>query len=54
MINKDKTTAMFSPNTSEYIKNQMLTELSIVQIVQNDKYLGLLVFIGKSKKRAFE
>jgi hypothetical protein len=39
---------------SEYIKNQMLTELSIVQIVQNDKYLGLLVFIGKSKKRAFE
>jgi hypothetical protein len=32
----------------------MLIELGIVQIAQNDKYLGPPVFIGKSTKRAFE
>lgn len=48
MINKEKTTTMFSPKTNEEVKNQMLAELGIVQIVRNDKYLGLPVYTRNS------
>jgi len=54
MINKDKTSIMFSPNTPQQIRNLILSELGITSIANNEKYLGLPVYIGKSKKRTFE
>ena len=54
MINKDKTAAIFSKNTPASVKAQMMAELGITQIASNDKYLGLPVHIGKSRKSAFE
>ena len=45
---------MFSPNTKVQVQQQMLAELGISQLACNEKYLGLPVYIGKSKKRMFE
>jgi hypothetical protein len=36
MINKDKMTVMFSPNTTEEIKKQVLTELNITRLASNE------------------
>lgn len=54
VINKDKTAVFFSKNTPPPIRAQMMAELGITQIASNDKYLGLPVHIGKSRKSAFE
>jgi hypothetical protein len=54
MINKDKTVVMYSSNTPTNVKMQIMAELSITHITQNEKYLGLPVHIGKSRKSAFE
>jgi hypothetical protein len=45
---------MFSPNTPQLVKYQVLSNLEITHLTNNEKYLGLLVYIGKSKKRMFE
>ncbi|WVZ57476.1 hypothetical protein U9M48_007857 [Paspalum notatum var. saurae] len=54
MINRDKTSILFSPNTSEKIQKSFLTELRITSLAINEKYLGLPVYVGKSKKSMFE
>jgi hypothetical protein len=54
MINKDKTSIMFSPNTPTHMRDQVLMALGTSQSANNEKYLGLPVYIGKSKKRMFE
>lgn len=51
---EDNGAAMFSLNTSETVKAHMLSVLGIVQIAHNDKYIGLPVYIGRSKRKAFE
>ena len=45
---------MFSPNTTDCIKGEMRKELSIVQEARSEKYLGLPISVGKSRKKAFE
>ena len=50
IINKDKSSIMFSPNTSEIIRHHIKSNMSIVQ----EKYLGLPVSVGISKKKTFE
>ena len=54
VINKDKSSIMFSPNTTDCIKGEMRKELSIVQEARSEKYLGLPISVGKSRKKAFE
>lgn len=54
VVNKDKTSIMFSTNTPQLIRDQILSELRITHLASNEKYLGLPVYIGKSKKRMFE
>ncbi|WVZ55127.1 hypothetical protein U9M48_005830 [Paspalum notatum var. saurae] len=45
---------MFSPNTSEQVRQHIIVELGIKQLTNNERYLGLPVYIGKSKKKMFE
>ena len=54
IINKDKSSIMFSPNTSEIIRHHIKSNMSIIQDAWNEKYLGLPVSVGISKKKIFE
>ena len=54
MFNRDKSAVLFSPNTSSIDKAEVRQAPNIVQEAKNEKYLGLLVSIGKSRKKAFE
>lgn len=52
-LNKEKTSIVFSHNTSQ-VKMQEITQLSGLQATQNyDKYLGLPTLVGKSRITAF-
>ena len=52
-INKDKSSIMFSQNAKTVDKEQMMTALDIRVEARNDKYLGLPVYMGKSKEKTF-
>lgn len=52
MINRDS--IFFIPNTDLREKNELRTILSISQVARSERYLGLPVSIGKSRKKAFE
>jgi len=54
VINKDKSSILFSPNTGDHAKQQMRLILFINQEATAERYLGLPVLVGKSKKKAFE
>lgn len=54
MINRDKLVVLFSPNTTPINKEDVRQTLNIVQEAKNERYLGLPVYIGKSRKKAFE
>jgi len=54
VINKDKSTIMFSPNTEQRVKDHMRTTLSILEVATSERYLGLPVLVGKSRKNTFE
>ena len=54
MVNRDKSAVLFSPNTSSIDKAEVRQALNIAQEAKNEKYLGLPVSIGKSRKKAFE
>ena len=54
VINKDKSSILFSPNSGTQVKGKIRRILGITQEVKNEKYLGLPVSIGKSRKKAFE
>lgn len=53
MINKDKSSILFSPNTTRAVRVQMKATLSISQEKWGERYLGLPVSIGISKKKTF-
>ena len=52
-INKDKSSIMFSKNTSEEVKSNLMTALEIRSEARNEKYLGLTMYMGKSKAHTF-
>jgi len=54
VINRDKYAVLFSPNTRSDDKEEVRQALNIVLEAKNEKYLGLPVSIGKSRKKAFE
>ena len=54
VINKDKSSVLFSPNTSNYTRQQMRAILSINQEAKSEKYLELPVTVGRSRKKTFE
>ena len=53
MINKDKSSILFSPNTARATRDEMKATLSISQEKWGERYLGLPISIGISKKKTF-
>ena len=53
MINKEKSTIMFSTNTVGGKRREVMQALNIQKETMNERYLGLLVFVGRDKKRVF-
>ena len=49
-INSDKTTIFFSKSVFEIAKEQIQNLLGILEIKENEKYLGLLAVVGRNKK----
>jgi len=52
-INKEKSSIMFSRNAKSADKEQMMAALDIRDEGRNEKYLGLPVYMGKSKEKTF-
>jgi hypothetical protein len=52
-INKEKSSVMFSKNAKNTDKQQMMAALDIQVEARNEKYLGLPVYMGKSKEKTF-
>ncbi|GJN13101.1 hypothetical protein PR202_ga31435 [Eleusine coracana subsp. coracana] len=54
MINHEKSSICFSPNTEQHvIRDQVKLLLSIERETMNERYLGLPVLVGKARKRTF-
>ena len=53
MINRDKLAIMFSPNTRRSERDVVKQELEIVKETMNERYLGLPVYVGRSKTKVF-
>jgi hypothetical protein len=53
MINKEKSSIVFSKNTKKQNKENVKTILSISKEGHSGRYLGLPVYIGKSKSKTF-
>ena len=54
VINKDKSTIMLSLNIDQRVKDHMRTTLLILEVATSERYLGLPVSVGKSRKNTFE
>jgi hypothetical protein len=53
-INFDKSSVMFSKNTKEWCRRGVLNVLRISGEARTEKYLGLPVYVGRSKAQTFE
>ena len=53
MINKDKSAVMFSKGTSNLGKRNFKLSLHIQDEAYNERYLGLPIYLGRSKTKAF-
>jgi hypothetical protein len=53
-VNYDKSSVMFSENIRSHHRNQVLAALNISAQARMEKYLGLLVHVGRSRKKTFE
>lgn len=54
MINKDKSSILFSTNTSQEMKKEMRSILQIKSKGLTSKYLGVPSYVGKARARCFE
>jgi hypothetical protein len=52
-INVEKSSLLFSANARQRDKQMVKVELGIVSESWNEKYLGMPLYIGKSKRKAF-
>jgi ribonuclease HI len=53
MINKEKSSIMFSKNTGEVARERFKSALGIPVEAMNEKYLGLPVYMGRSRAKTF-
>jgi hypothetical protein len=54
VVNKEKSAILFSKNTKKEVKVDLMEQLNILREGFSGKYLGLPVYIGKSKAKAFQ
>jgi hypothetical protein len=54
VVNKEKSAILFSKNTKKEVKVDLMEQLNIPKEGFSGKYLGLPVYIGKSKVKAFQ
>ena len=52
-INRRKTGLFFSKCTPREMKHEIKVAFGVQEIMQYEKYLGLLSFVGKRKKASF-
>ena len=53
MINRDKSSVLFSKNTSQLRKQTLLHLLGLQNEGQQGKYLGLPRYVGKARQACF-
>lgn len=53
VINTEKSAVMFSPNTGDNQRRRLREILSIRSETRSEKYLGLLVYVGRSRTNVF-
>ena len=53
MINKDKSSIMFSPNVHQSVRDEVKQVLELSSEANNERYLGLPVHLGHSKTQTF-
>ena len=53
VVNSDKTTLFFSPNTSQHSRNAICSFFGTSPFTQFEKYLGLPPVVGRAKQKAF-
>jgi hypothetical protein len=53
-VNYEKSSVMFSENRRSRHRNQVLAALNISAQARTEKYLGLSVHVGRSRKKTFE
>jgi hypothetical protein len=53
IINKEKSSVLFSKNCGEATKEEFLTALDLSHEAKSDRYLGLPVYMGQSKAKMF-
>mgnify|MGYP003702766345 CR=1 FL=1 len=53
VINKEKSAVMSSPNTKNSVRRVVMTELNMQHETANERYLGLPVFVGRSRTKIF-
>lgn len=54
MINRDKSAVLISRNTSQFVTEDVRGTLNMSQEEKNERYLGMPVSVGKSRKKMFE
>lgn len=53
-INLEKSEVSFSRNVGTNMHNMLQSKLTFTAVVEHEKYLGLPMYIGKSKKPVFQ
>jgi hypothetical protein len=53
VINKDKSSILFSKNCGQSKKTEFMAALNLSQEAKSDKYLGLPVYMGRSRSKMF-
>jgi hypothetical protein len=53
VVNKDKSAAMFSMNTTHTKRREVMQSLQIQKETMNERYLGLPVYVGKPRTNTF-
>lgn len=54
ILNKQKTSSLFSANASQMVWNQILQMAGVAEFHNQDKYLGLPAIAGKDKNKTFQ
>jgi hypothetical protein len=53
VINRDKSAIMFSTNTRETDRANVMQALNIQKVTMNDRYLGMPVHVGQCRSKVF-